>query len=144
MRPIEPGTDRWQADVQLPAEGDWRFRVRAWVDDWHTWLHNAEIKVPAGQDVELMFRMGVDLLTNDGGEKIVLDAIRTFDNLNLSPAARLKAARDPRLAAVLDEDPLRSLATLSEELTIRVERTRAGVGSWYEFFPRSEGARKQH
>jgi len=32
--------------------------------------------------------------------------------------------------------------TLSDPIPLRVERERAGVGSWYEFFPRSEGAER--
>ncbi|MFM2175047.1 MAG: hypothetical protein RLZZ527_123 [Actinomycetota bacterium] len=36
----------------------------------------------------------------------------------------------------------RELVSTSESFPIRVERERALVGSWYEFFPRSEGATK--
>ncbi len=36
----------------------------------------------------------------------------------------------------------RELVSISESFPIRVERERALVGSWYEFFPRSEGAIK--
>ncbi|HWV49706.1 MAG TPA: alpha-1,4-glucan--maltose-1-phosphate maltosyltransferase, partial [Microbacterium sp.] len=45
--------------------------------------------------------------------------------------ARLFAAR-----------PVRSLSSSSDEQRILVERTEAGVGAWYEFFPRSEGAKR--
>src|SRR4029079_10911344 len=48
---------------------------------------------------------------------------------------------DPKLSAAIEARPLASLTTESETLTLRVERERAGVGSWYEFFPRSEGAK---
>src|SRR5262249_14654602 len=36
--------------------------------------------------------------------------------------------------------PVRELVTSSTPLALRVERERALFGSWYEFFPRSEGA----
>jgi starch synthase (maltosyl-transferring) len=55
---------------------------------------------------------------------------------------RLALALDPKLTTAIEAKPLASLTTHSETLTIRVERERAGVGSWYEFFPRSEGAVK--
>nr|WP_307852530.1 alpha-1,4-glucan--maltose-1-phosphate maltosyltransferase [Glaciihabitans sp. dw_435] len=147
MRPVEPGTDRWQADVQVPEAGEWRYTIRAYSDDWASWLHNAEIKVPAGMDVELMFRMGVDLLKRASGETkptpaILKDTIRVFKDQKLTPAVRLSAATDARLIALLEVTPIASLVTDSDQLVLRVERTRAGVGSWYEFFPRSEGARK--
>jgi len=42
-----------------------------------------------------------------------------------------------------DARPLARLASESGEQRLLVERRRAGVGAWYEFFPRSEGARRQ-
>ncbi len=142
MLPGEPGTDRWQAKVQLPTSGTWHYRVRAYSDDWASWLHNARIKVPAGQDVELMFRMGIELLGRAGRTKIVKDTITIFADTARTAAVRLAAATEPRLVALLESKPIASLHTLSEQLPLRVERGRAGVGSWYEFFPRSEGARR--
>src|SRR5690554_4199072 len=62
MRSVAPGTDRWQADVQLETAGDWVWSVQAWVDDYATWLHDAEIKVPAGIDAPLMLTAGAALL----------------------------------------------------------------------------------
>jgi starch synthase (maltosyl-transferring) len=142
MHPGAPGLDLWEVDVQVPAVGAWKYRVHAYSDDWASWLHNAEIKVPAGIDVELMFRIGVELLGRAGIQKIVKDTIRTFKDKTISPAERLAAAHEPRLTQLILDRPIGSLDTFSEELTLRVERTRAAVGSWYEFFPRSEGARK--
>jgi starch synthase (maltosyl-transferring) len=138
-----PGLDIWQKDVQLTSPGTWLYRVQAWSDDWASWLHNAEIKIPAGIDVELMFREGVVLLGRAGSAKIVKDAVRAFKDQTMTTAARLRAAADPRLVAIIDATPIASLTTLSDQLAVRVERARAGVGSWYEFFPRSEGARKR-
>jgi starch synthase (maltosyl-transferring) len=43
--------------------------------------------------------------------------------------------------SVLCRYPLRDLVTASPRLPLLVERRRALFGSWYEFFPRSEGAR---
>jgi starch synthase (maltosyl-transferring) len=141
MRPIAPGTDRWQSDVQLNMEGEWTWHVRAFTDDWATWLHNAELKIPARVDVDLMVLMGRQLLERAGTRKIVKDAALAFADPALSPTAKLEIALDPKLTAAIDAKPLASLTTESETLTLRVERERAGVGSWYEFFPRSEGAR---
>ena len=143
MHPGAPGFDTWHADVQVPVAGAWEYRIRAWSDDWASWLHNAEIKIPAGIDVELMFSEGVELLKRAGSAGIVTDAIRAFTDTTQTPAARLRAATDLRLVAALDSAPVSSLTTLSEPMSLRVERARAAVGSWYEFFPRSEGARKR-
>ena len=142
MTQSSPGTDRWRANVLIDSLGEWRWHVEAYNDDWATWLHTAEIKIPAGQDVELVFAMGAQLVARGGRAKVFADAARVFLDTNLSPAARLKAATDPRLTNAIAAKPLTSLNTRSETVPLRVERTRAGVGSWYEFFPRSEGAKQ--
>jgi starch synthase (maltosyl-transferring) len=141
MRLIAPGTDRWRAEVQPGRTGTWRWRVRAAADDWATWLGTADVKIPAGQDVELVFAMGQELLPTT--PKALADARRALGDATLSPEARLAAAHDPRLARAIAADPILSLETTSEELELRVERDRAAVGSWYEFFPRSEGAKRR-
>jgi len=142
MAPGAPGTDRWHAEVLLPTEGEWTWRVRAFADEWATWLHNAEIKIPAGIDVPLMVRMGAGLLARAGTRKVVQDAVAAFADPDLPAENKLEIALDPRLTLAINAKPLASLTTDSESLTIRVERTRAGVGNWYEFFPRSEGAKQ--
>ena len=48
---------------------------------------------------------------------------------------------DPRLEAAFTVRPLQSLVTVGSDRDLLVERERAGVGAWYEFFPRSEGAK---
>ena len=57
----------------------------------------------------------------------------------LTPWDRLAAAEDPEIAAILLSWPLRELVTRSRPLIVQVDRERALYGSWYEFFPRSEG-----
>ena len=141
MTETAPGTDRWRAEVRLDATGLWRWTVRAASDDWATWLHTAEIKVAAEQDVEVVFAQGVDVLSRGTGA-VFADAARALANTRLTPAARLKVAHDARLRTAIAAAPLVSLVTESEQQTLRVERERAAVGSWYEFFPRSEGAKK--
>jgi starch synthase (maltosyl-transferring) len=137
-----PGTDRWEAFAKLDAVGTWRFRVQAWGDDWASWLHDADIKIPLGQDVELVFAEGLELLGRAGTRKAVKDAAAAFADSALTAEVRLAAAHEPKLVAAIAAKPLTSLETVSEQHTIRVERERAGVGSWYEFFPRSIGATK--
>jgi starch synthase (maltosyl-transferring) len=152
LRPAAPGTDRWEALVELTAQGLWQFSVRAWTDDWASWLREAEIKVPAGLDTALVLATGAKLLhraaerpgvARTRGRLAVVSAFEVLADTSLPPAERLAAATDPALAGELDADPLRSTETLSLPLSLAVERTRAGVGSWYEFFPRSEGAKQR-
>jgi starch synthase (maltosyl-transferring) len=136
------GTDRWEVLAKLDTVGTWRFRVKAWGDDWASWLHDADIKIPLGQDVELVFAEGLELLGRAGTRKAVKDAAAAFADSGLIAETRLAAAHEPKLTAAIAAKPLTSLETVSEQHTVRVERERAGVGSWYEFFPRSIGATK--
>src|SRR5690606_10313947 len=54
----------------------------------------------------------------------------------------LAALQDPALDAVLLAHPLRDLVTVEGPYPFRADRSRALFSSWYEFFPRSEGAAK--
>src|SRR5690606_40140088 len=64
-------------------------------------------------------------------------------NVGAGDAARFAVPSDPEIERIVAVRPLSGLASESESAEIRVERTRAGVGSWYEFFPRSEGAKQR-
>ncbi|MFT4122435.1 MAG: alpha-1,4-glucan--maltose-1-phosphate maltosyltransferase [Microbacteriaceae bacterium] len=142
MHPVPDVPDRWRALVQLGTPGRWCYRIRAFSDDWGTWLHTAEVKVPAGIDVELVFATGAELLRRAGRSRPLQDAASALVDAGRSPASRLAVVADPRLARALRRRP-RSLVTESAPVVVRVERERAGVGSWYELFPRSEGARRR-
>jgi starch synthase (maltosyl-transferring) len=149
MSPGAPGLDLWHAVALLPEEGVWRFRVRAWADDWATWLHAADIKVPIGQDVELVFAEGAELLERAIGEKrpaadrTALTALRaTLADETADPALRLDAAHGEAVTDIVTARPIASLTTRSADHLLEVERKEAGAASWYEFFPRSEGAKR--
>ncbi|WP_308197717.1 alpha-1,4-glucan--maltose-1-phosphate maltosyltransferase [Rathayibacter sp. VKM Ac-2926] len=148
MALIATGTDRYGRLVLLDDEGDWTYRIRAFADDWATWLHTAEVKIPAGLDIAVTFAIGESLLRTAAGDdsrseaerSLLSDAAATVADESLSPEARLAAAEDPAVHGAFTARPVMSLASVSEPRTVHVERTRAGVGAWYEFFPRSEGA----
>lgn len=145
-----PGTDRWHVDIALLQPGTHHWHVEAYADDWETWLHAASVKIAAGVDAELMLLEGAQLLeraatlaVDTPAAAVLTDARAVMRKMTLTPAARLAVAHDARVVAALTAHPLRSLLTRSEQLVLRVDRTRAAVGSWYEFFPRSEGAKQR-
>ncbi len=145
---LADGTDRWEAEIALDAEGVWRYRFEGFSDDFATWAHAAHVKIAAGVDVEVMAALGAELLQRAAGEKDRPAAQRTrlrarAEELRRGDAATTAAsAVDPELAAIFRDRPVTTLRSASAEQVLRVERTRAGVGAWYEFFPRSEGARR--
>ncbi|MEY9848430.1 starch synthase (maltosyl-transferring) [Streptacidiphilus sp. BW17] len=148
MRELAPGTDRWGARITAHTPGRWTYTVEAWADPVATWEHVARIKIAAGVDVGLMLEEGALLLDRAAagvpkkdGKAHVLASAETLRSSELPPTERLEAALTPELAAALARHPLRELVTASRPLPLQVDRRRALYGSWYEFFPRSEGAR---
>ena len=154
MRELAPGTDRYGADVTVTQEGLWRFHVEAWADPIASWHHDAAIKIPAGQDVELMLTEGAlqyeraaRRIPQPPGARapaVARTALRALvarmRDRSLTPEERFAGSSDPAIAAIVARWPLRELVTRSRALTVQVDRERALYGAWYEFFPRSEGA----
>lgn len=141
------GLDGWAASVRPDSMGLWHFTIRAWGDAWGTWEHRADIKVPAGIDVDLELEEGARLLdghaptlTDASQGKALQRAAATMRNDSLDIADRLAAAHDPVIESIIAANPMREYPTDSGPWPLRVQRRRALYGSWYEFFPRSEGA----
>ncbi len=66
---------------------------------------------------------------------------RTLRGGKGTPVDRLGSAFTAEVTQTLAAFPLRELMTRSDWYPLLVQRQRALFGSWYEFFPRSEGAR---
>ncbi|GAA3805807.1 alpha-1,4-glucan--maltose-1-phosphate maltosyltransferase [Nocardioides panacisoli] len=148
--------DRYRAWVTPDAPGPWSFEVRAWSDPLATWQHDAGIKIRAGVDVELMFTEGrllfervlarLDARAGGAGQaaaerEVLRAAITAAGDTSRPVEARLAQLESPELDAVLRAHPLRDLLSVEGPFPLQVDRSRALYGSWYEFFPRSEGAR---
>ncbi|MEU6813640.1 alpha-1,4-glucan--maltose-1-phosphate maltosyltransferase [Streptomyces sp. NPDC046860] len=145
MRELAPGTDRWGATVSADRPGRWTYTVQAWSDPLSTWRHTAEIKIPAGIDTGLVLEEGARLYERAaagvpaGRREVVLDAVAALRDEDRPAAWRLASALAPEVSEILARHPLRELVTSSDPMPLLVERERALYGSWYEFFPRSEG-----
>ena len=149
MLPGAPGTDRWSAEVTPTSSGRWSFVVEAWSDPFATWHHNAEIKIAAGIDVELMLEEGALVLERAAktarpaaGRRALIDAAKALRDDSRPVEARLAPVESPEVVGTLTANPLREFVTTSERLPLWVDRERALFSSWYEFFPRSEGVSK--
>jgi starch synthase (maltosyl-transferring) len=150
MHLVTAGLDDYSTLAQVTSPGVWTFRVRAYADEWATWLHNAEIKIPAGIDVELMYTMGAELLAGAATDKnrpvrersILAEAAEKLLDIAGGDDARFAVLSDRELERIVAVRPIAGIASESETAEIRVERARAGLGAWYEFFPRSEGAKQ--
>ncbi|WP_380566355.1 alpha-1,4-glucan--maltose-1-phosphate maltosyltransferase [Streptacidiphilus jeojiensis] len=147
MRLLDEDQDRWGAEVVATAPGRWTYSVEAWSDPLATWRQHAEIKIPAGIDTALVLEEGARLLLRAArgvpqrAQRLLVEGAAQTLRLNeLSPLVRLRTALDVELTRILTRYPLRELVSASRPAALQVDRERALYGSWYEFFPRSEGA----
>ncbi|MFD5225363.1 maltotransferase domain-containing protein [Microbacterium sp. NPDC058342] len=143
---LEDGSDRWRTEIAIDRTGEWQYRFEGFADDFATWAHAAAVKAEANVDIEVMCALGETLLTSAAAEK---DRPATERTLLRAAAKRLRPAGAAALTAVATDDavadaftarPIASLGSSTPWLTLAVDRRLAGVGAWYEFFPRSEGA----
>jgi starch synthase (maltosyl-transferring) len=141
--------DQYAVWVTPDAEGAWTFEVHAWSAPIATWQHDAPIKIGAGVDVELMFTEGRLLLerveqsldkADKRGRDVLANAIAAAADTARPAEARMAALQDPELDRLLDQHPIRDFITVEGPYPVYADRRLALYGSWYEFFPRSEGA----
>src|ERR1700735_2338532 len=97
MRELAPGSDHYGAQVAPDCEGLWHFRVEAWGDPVARWYRDASIKVPIGQDVDLMLAEGALLLR------------RAAASIRLPPGAAPARVHAARAARVVLSDVVRLL-----------------------------------
>jgi starch synthase (maltosyl-transferring) len=143
-----PGSDFFETRVAIDEIGIWSYRILAYGDDFQTWHHNATVKIALGQDTELMIMEALALFAKASKQKTrtkksletIKQLVLLFEDSSLSAAAKLASVDKPTVAKMFYEEPISSLETLSGTRELLAERKLAGYGSWYEFFPRSEGA----
>jgi starch synthase (maltosyl-transferring) len=162
--PLAPlGNDRWGASFTVTELGSYAYTVEAWIDRFGTWLKELNAKFDAGQDVSSELHEGADLIqlaagrlrpapTRDGNDVAagfsrpgnrpeedlrlleIADALRSA----VPQDARVAAARDPGLLALMQTRPDRSASTIYDRtLRVTVDPVRARFSAWYEMFPRS-------
>lgn len=167
MTCTNPGLDRWEAMVKIgdhsdlkPWEdgyadvkkqlGEWHIVVEGWEDTYASWLHDAQIKVEVGDDVENALESGAQLLERWAGardskltaddKKTLREAAKTVADKSLDATARLAATTTDAIASLHETNPLRDGLSASNPQRFRVERPKSSFAAWYQFFPRSEGA----
>ena len=154
MTPHATIPDRYEAWVTPDAGGAWSFEVMAWSDPLATWQHDAALKIPAGVDADLMFLEAKLLLEKvvasldprdpsaADAAQVLQGAIDAATDAKRPAAARLAVLEAPDVTGVLATHPIRELVTVEGPYPAYADRPKALASSWYEFFPRSEGATK--
>ncbi|HEU5143653.1 MAG TPA: alpha-1,4-glucan--maltose-1-phosphate maltosyltransferase [Dermatophilaceae bacterium] len=142
------GLSEWSATVVADREGWWTYRVEGWSDPYATWVHDAGIKIAAGIDEELMCAEGVLVLERfaaavrgQGVDAREIDkGIAALEDTGEAAMHRFGAATSPEIMGLSTMLPLREFVSPTKAYSLLVERELALFGSWYEIFPRSEGA----
>jgi len=142
--------DRWAGTFTLAAIGRHLFTIEALPDLYRSWLADLVKRVDAGQDVRSELAEGAALVraaaarARGADQAALLDAAARIEDGD-TPTAGVVAAREPRLAALMDRYLDRNEATWCErEFEIVADRERARLAAWYEFFPRSGQTPGQH
>lgn len=149
------GNDRWTGGTLLEEEGSYEFMIRAWPDDFETWLHDFTKRLAGDQsDLSIETEEGRIILNKAAlraasgrsrGDAEEIEELGT--SLMKAAAAEIpELFAKPEVRALLRRWPDTSLATESHEsIPLVVEPLSACFSAWYEFFPRGAlGKADQH
>jgi starch synthase (maltosyl-transferring) len=135
--------DRWRAGFKVDRLGRYHYSVIGWVDAFASWRHDFHRRPDDDPDVAISARVGAALLhavashTSAPARAILEDAAVRLES-KAPIAARRAITDDADLAQLVKHHAERRFVTrYARDLAIVVNRERARVGAWYEFFPRS-------
>jgi starch synthase (maltosyl-transferring) len=141
MEPL--GNDRWRGEFRVPDVGRYQYTVEGWTDHLATWRADLKKRITAGEDIALQARIGANLIEGaarhaGSGEAHLLWTWAQNLRLETEATERVSIAMDEELFALARRFPdLRFAVRWTPELTVAVDRARAGFSAWYELFPRS-------
>lgn len=136
----------WEKQLRIAEVGIYKFYFQCWSDPFGTWLRSAEIKIEHNLESDLMISEGLVLLEKmlaAAKTKKIKDATKSLMQIadeTTDPALVLKQWQESGIATFGQQNPIREFVTKTKTYELNSERKLAGFGSWYEFFPRSEGA----
>jgi starch synthase (maltosyl-transferring) len=141
--------DSWTASFTVTELGKYEYTAEAWVDRFGTWLKELVAKADAGQDVTTELLEGAEVVRAAATRSTSATTAQRDEARQLLEradvlcsaqpvAARVAAAGEPQLRALMDARPDRSASTAYDRvLGVTVDPVRARFGAWYEMFPRS-------
>lgn len=140
--------DKRHAVFVPDSPGMWTFRIDAWSDPVATWRNAVTKKMAAGQDAAALandLEIGARLFevaeakATRNHRTLMRRAADELRDESLTTPQRVTTALSREVTEALLKRPVQELLTRGTEYPVLVEPTASGVGSWYEFFPRSTG-----
>lgn len=145
--------DRYGATLPLDELGVWELVVEGCVDAFATW-HRALQRKQEGSapaDVVAHLRQGAAVLkavaaraAEESERALLLSSAQRLDDAERRPEPARETGNDPVLLALAARYPAFESAGRSRIVELCVEPKLARFSAWYEFFPRSTGARGEH
>jgi starch synthase (maltosyl-transferring) len=140
------GNDRWRGEFPLTGIGRYVYSVAGAIDKFGTWRNDLVKRIAAGQDVAVEMLHGAAILEHFAGLATGADAARltawadVLKTRSTEEASHTLALSDPVLEVVRKYPDIANETFYDRDLVIVVDREKARFSSWYEFFPRSQGA----
>ncbi|MBX9742433.1 MAG: alpha-1,4-glucan--maltose-1-phosphate maltosyltransferase [Chthoniobacterales bacterium] len=151
MEPL--GNYRWKGSFQVTTVGWTEFTIEAWGDSFESWLEEIQKKeadgitnlcVEALEGAALIRSAAKRCKSCKKNRELLLEVAQQLEEASKSfeqSLTRLTASESFR--STMRAYPDRSLATAYEPAQrVRVDRARANLTAWYEFFPRSAQGKK--
>ncbi|MBS0350252.1 MAG: alpha-1,4-glucan--maltose-1-phosphate maltosyltransferase [Proteobacteria bacterium] len=144
------GNDLYQADFKVTEIGFYYYTIDAWVDYFTSWRSGLIRWHQAKQDIEMVLKIGAELIEKAISKAQGSDLQRLhFYHHQLNIAKDIEhafnLATSEELTLLMEQYPdLENFMEYSKQLTVFVDRARAGFSSWYELFPRSLGQAGRH
>jgi starch synthase (maltosyl-transferring) len=132
--------DYWEVYYIAELPGNYQFKINAWPDHFVTWLKNLEKRFEAGQNLEVEFKIGLNIIEEGiirGGKynKLLKSLVEELTQLNDEQSISLLFSNET--LHLLRNSLIRKDIAKSETYRFEVERKKAGFSTWYELFPRS-------
>ena len=144
VSPMKPlGNDRFRGEFCVAELGGYRYTVEGWIDRFQTWRKDLEKRIEARQDVSVDLLIGVGLIEGSAARAKGADAEALLEwarrvRKSVKEASQAGTALDADLLTLVQQYPDRELASrYDRELSVVVDRQKAGFSAWYEVFPRS-------
>ncbi len=137
--------DEWTGSFVPRSIGMHEFVIEAWVNEFETWRHKAEVKLADYQDISTELLEGQHLFRTRSEEapheyrNAMGHLLGLLSNGDLNQAERCGPALEPGVGAMFADPTSHDHITVSPTQRLWVDRERAAWGSWYEAFPRSLG-----
>ena len=137
------GQDRWQGGFQASKLGKYYYTVEGWIDRFGTWRHAMIKRIESANDARTEYLIGAILIEEAASRAGPEDAARLQNWARIlrderDPESARQAVLGDELAALMERYPDRRFGVrYGKELSVIVDRERAGFSAWYEMFPRS-------